>query len=70
MRGGPRVIAFLLGGGFVGLGVLLWAVNYPDKAEKVAGWIVALVSKVYEKADRTAVALKVQGDINDARETL
>lgn len=66
------MIAFLFGGGLLvgGLGVLLWAVNYPDKAEKVAGWIVALVSKIYKKADRTAVALKVQGDINDARETL
>ncbi len=66
------MIAFLFGGGLVAvaLGVLFWAVSYPDKAEKVAGWIVALVSKIYKKADRTAVALKVQGDINGARETL
>jgi hypothetical protein len=66
------MIAFLFGGGLlaVALLVLLWAVNYPDKAEKVAGWIVSLVSKIYRKADRTAVALKVQGDINDARSGL
>jgi hypothetical protein len=66
------VIGFLFGGGVfaVALAVLFWAVYYPDKAEKVAGWIVGLVSKVYAKADRTAVALRVQGDINDARETL
>jgi hypothetical protein len=67
------MIAFFLGGGSlvaVALGVLFWAVNFPDKAEKVAGWIVALVSKIYKKADRTAVALRVQGTINEAREIL
>jgi hypothetical protein len=50
--------------------MLFWAVHYPDKAEQVAGWIVGLLSKIYAKADRTAVALKVQGDINDACGTL
>jgi hypothetical protein len=62
----------LFGGGVVavGLAVLFWTVNYPDKAEKVAGWIAGLLARIYKKADRTAVALKVQGDINDARETL
>ena len=65
-------MSFSSGGGLVAaaVGVLLWCVNYPDKAEKVAGWIVAAVSKVWKKADRTAVALRVQGDINDAREAL
>lgn len=66
------MIGILFGGSLfaVALAVLFWAVHYPDKAEQVAGWIVGLASKVYAKADRTAVALRVQGDINDARGTL
>lgn len=66
------MIGFLFGGSLfaVALAVLFWAVHYPDKAEQVAGWIVGLASKVYAKADRTAVALRVQGDINDARGAL
>lgn len=66
------VIGILFGGGVlaVAVGVLLWCVTYPDKAEKIAGWIVALVSKIWDKTDRTAVALKVQGDINTARAEL
>jgi len=66
------VIGFFFGGGILAtaVAVLFFCVTYPDKAEKVAGWIVALASKIWDKTDRTAVALRVQGDINDARTEL
>jgi hypothetical protein len=62
---------------YVGGGVFLflvaaviWAVTHPEKTEKVAGWIAALVSKIWSRADKAAVAWKVQGDINAARTEL
>lgn len=67
------MLTLLLGGGgfFVILLVIaIWAASNPSKAEQVAGWFSALVAKVYRRADRTAVAFKVQGDINSAREEL
>jgi hypothetical protein len=64
------LIGIVVGGGSLALVGLLWAVNYPDKAEKIAGWFWMLVSMIWDKTDRKAVALKVQGDINGAREKL
>lgn len=62
---------FLGGGFFVALAlIVIWAVSNPEKAERVAGWLAAVVSRVYRKADKAAVAWKVQGDINTARTEL
>lgn len=51
--------------------VLILVVGYvlllPDKAEKVAGWIWGGLAKLFGKADKAAVAFKVQGEINTAR---
>lgn len=46
--------------------LLLYVLFNPDKAEKIAGWIVALGARLWHSLDRRAVALKVQGDVNDA----
>jgi hypothetical protein len=67
------VAIFLVFGGGIFTGAILvvaWVMNNPDKAEKVYGWVANLVSKAYGKADRAAVAWRVQGDINTAREEL
>ena len=42
----------------------------PERAEKVAGWIWAFIARIFKKADKTAVALRVQGEINTARAVL
>jgi hypothetical protein len=63
------LIGLLLGGGGI-VGALLWAAHYPEKAEKIAGWFWSLASVIWDKTDRKAVAYKVQGDINSAREAL
>jgi hypothetical protein len=62
---------------YIGGGVLLflvgaawWVISNPEKAERVAGWIASFVSRVWRKADKTAVAWRVQGDINMARAEL
>jgi hypothetical protein len=61
-----------VGGGIfvVLIGLAIWVVSNPEKAERIAGWIASLVSKVWRKADRAAVAWRVQGDINTARAEL
>lgn len=59
-------------GGAVGVPVALgiYVLLMPEKAQIVAGWIWGLIAKVVRRADKTAVALKVQGHINDARSEL
>lgn len=66
------MIGFIFSGGVLAAVViaLLWIITHPDKAEKIFGWLATVLSKVYGKADRAAVAWRVAGDINDARESL
>lgn len=47
--------------------VLIYVLLFPDRAEKVAGWLWIPIAKIFKKADKTAVAFRVQGEINTAR---
>jgi hypothetical protein len=58
-------LTFLLGLPFL-LAALVYVLMWPDKAQKIAGWIWTGVSKVVRAADRSAVRLRVQGEVNDA----
>jgi len=55
-------------------GLLVLAIAYvlllPDKAQKIAGWIWSGIARVWHGVDRRAVALRVEGEINDARRKL
>jgi hypothetical protein len=59
---------------FTLVGVLLFAVfyvlAYPERAERIAGWIWRGISRIFHAADRKAVAYSLQGDINSARAEL
>jgi hypothetical protein len=44
--------------------VILWVLLFPEKAQMVAGWAWALFSGIFKRADRRAVALRVQGHVN------
>ena len=55
-----------LGAAFI-VGYLLF---FPEKAEKVGGWIATSFTKVFRRGHRTAIALRVQGAINSARAEL
>ena len=59
-------------GGFLGALVLIgvYLLFFPEKAEKVAGWVAGLAARVWRKADKTAVKLRVQSDINGLRSLL
>lgn len=52
------------------IALVVWVLMAPTKAERVAGWIWGLVTLVWRGADRRAVANKVQGEINEGRDTL
>lgn len=59
-------------GWFVG-GIVLCVLYYlffPDQAQKAIGGVAGLVGRGWRRADKTAVALKVQGEINQARASL
>src|SRR5271166_5697550 len=36
----------------------------PEKAQMIAGWAWSGIARIFRRADRTAVALRVQGHIN------
>jgi hypothetical protein len=61
-------IALLLGGA-TGMLILvgIYVAFFPEKLEKIVGWIATGIARVYRKADKTAVAMKVQGEINSLR---
>lgn len=50
--------------------VLLYVLFYPEKAEKVAGWLASMLAHAWHTADRAAVAYRVQGEINTLRTEL
>jgi hypothetical protein len=50
--------------------VLVYVLMWPDKAQKVAGWLWTGLSKAWRAGDRTAVRLRVQGEVNDATSDL
>jgi hypothetical protein len=54
----------------IALGVIAYVLMYPDRAQKVAGFIWAGIARVFGAADRKAVAHLVQGDVNTARAEL
>ncbi|HEX8085477.1 MAG TPA: hypothetical protein VF529_14385 [Solirubrobacteraceae bacterium] len=53
---------FTVGGAVLGLAV--WVMLMPDNAQKVAGWIWQGIASIRRRADRRAIALRVQGDVN------
>lgn len=58
-------LGLLLGGLLGGVGLVgYYVLFHPEKAEKVAGWVFALAARVYRRADKTAIAMKVQGEVN------
>jgi hypothetical protein len=62
-----ELLAALGGGVGVGILILAYVLTWPEKAERIFGWIAGLVARVFRRADRAAVAYKVQGDVNTAR---
>jgi hypothetical protein len=50
--------------------VIGYVLLMPERAQMVAGWIWSFVSRVISRADRTAVALRVQGEVNHARQRI
>lgn len=61
----------LVGG--IGVGAVLivgYVLFFPEKAEKLGGWVAGIVANVFKRGHRTAIALKVQGAINTARAEL
>lgn len=58
-------LALLLGGalGAVAL-VAVYILFFPDKFERIVGWIATGIAKAWRKADKTAVAMRVQGQVN------
>ena len=50
--------------------VVLYVLLMPDKAQMIAGWLWSFVARVFRRADKKAVALRVQGEINSARSVL
>jgi hypothetical protein len=68
MAGTIRIILAALGGFGIAIAVSVYYVLFhPDKAERVGGWIARAANKAWRKADRAAVALTVQSEINDGR---
>jgi hypothetical protein len=59
-------------GGFFGALILIgvYVLFFPEKAEKVGGWIASLLGSGWRRADRAAVKFKVQADVNGLRATL
>jgi hypothetical protein len=61
----------LLAGFFTGIGVFgalaVYFLFFPEKVEVIAGWIFGLVGRCARCVDRTAIAYKVQGDVNTLR---
>lgn len=68
----PLVKIALILGGATGAVILvgLYIAFFPEKFEKIVGWVTAGVARVYHKADKTAVAMKVQGEVNSMRALL
>lgn len=60
----PLAIPYTIGG--VAVFVISYLLFFPEKAEKVAGWLLRILSYVWQGVDRKAVAISVQGAINDA----
>jgi hypothetical protein len=50
--------------------VVLYIAFFPDQASKVFGMLLGLIGRLLNRADRAAVALRVQGDVNSARADL
>lgn len=46
------------------LAVVIYVLLLPEKAQLIAGWLWSGIAKVFGRADRRAVALRVQGHIN------
>jgi hypothetical protein len=64
-------VALLLGGAVGALLLIgIYVAFFPEKLEKIVGWIASGIARIYRKADKTAVALKVQGEINTLRAKL
>jgi hypothetical protein len=61
------MIAVALSPSVILIGVVLYLLFHPEKAEKIGGWIARGFAGVHEAIDRKAVALSVQGDVNSAR---
>jgi hypothetical protein len=47
--------------------IVIYLALYPEKAERVAGWIVSGLARVWRGLHKKAIALKVQGEINELR---
>lgn len=56
--------------GGIPLALVAYVLLQPDKAQRVAGWAWSLISGMFRIGDRTAVALRVQGEINASRARL
>lgn len=67
-----QVRNLLLGLGLPTLAVvsILYVLLFPERAKVIAGWLWSLVGLVWQIADRRAVALRVEGDVNSTRERL
>ena len=50
--------------------VIAYVLLMPEKAQTVGGWLWSGIAKVFRRADRAAVALRVQGEVNSARARL
>jgi hypothetical protein len=67
----PDSILHLLVGVGLTVGIVISIVLYlalsPEKAERVAGWIVSGLARIWRGLHKKAIALKVQGEVNELR---
>ena len=59
-----------LGLGAIALSIILaviWVAFFPEKVEKIGGWIAFAGSWVWRRLRKKAIALQVQGDVNELR---
>jgi hypothetical protein len=65
------IIALLLGGGAGAILIVgIYIAHNPEKVEQIVGWVTTGIARLYRKADKTAVAMKVQGEVNGLRARL
>lgn len=62
-----EIIAAAGGFGVALVTIVAYILVYPEKAERVGGWIACFVAQGIRRVDRTAVALSVQGAIDNGR---
>jgi hypothetical protein len=65
-----KEIAAIVGGPILVVLFCLWVAMFPEKVEKIGGWLWGLASKIWHRADRRAIALRVQGHVNSTTKRL